>query len=363
MARLLLGSLLALSQAQDFCDTCDASVDLLQRKLEKSEDKALSQAIQWPANVPLTSWLPMRIQWLANAGYCGETSFVQSGLVHGQYISQFDVRDMLSQHQSDNKDQLLLGVNDKKAATLLKLNYEYFTPNADTAAFLAWVKRHTAAGHPVVSAFLTNFRDDFFGVAEAELKPGQDEYDHIVTVVDVSGSSTKDYTISFYDHGLWDGGSGTGQDLNPTGKFTYKVKDISKSRTQANLANTPYSLVDSSQYKYAIALTGPAGTDPSVNCPVYIKTTPNEELPIMEEHSDARPPHSDMKLTVTAYGLSSKGSYTVYMYTSLASVPGKGDDPSEAAVDHWDFAGGKSTHVITTSVKSDTFAAFRCYIQ
>lgn len=363
--RVLIGSLLTVSQAQEICDSCDASVGLLQVKFDTKVDKADASA-SWPLTAPLTSWMPMRIQWLANAGYCGEMSFVQSGLLYGQYVSQFDVREMLSQHQSDESDQLLIGVNDEKASQLLKLDHEEFTPDTDTATFLAWVQKHTQAGHPVVTGFFTNFRDDFFGEAEAELKPGQPEYDHIVTVVDVSGSSMEDYTITFYDHGLWDGGCDpcSGQDAKPNGKFTYKVEDISKSREDANVANTAYSLVDSSQNKYGIALLGATGTDPSTNCPVMVTTSPNQELPIMEEGSDERPTASTMKLTVTAYGLSPKGNYVLYQYDDLSDIPGPGDDPSAEAVNTWKFgAGGKTSVVKTVTIKSRDFAAFRCYIK
>ncbi|ORY46796.1 hypothetical protein BCR33DRAFT_715229 [Rhizoclosmatium globosum] len=37
------------------------------------------------------SFVP-RVQWGANWGYCGELSFISSGLLLGQYVSQYDAR-------------------------------------------------------------------------------------------------------------------------------------------------------------------------------------------------------------------------------------------------------------------------------
>ena len=35
--------------------------------------------------------IPLRIQWDANSGYCGEVSMISAGLYYGQYLSQYDV--------------------------------------------------------------------------------------------------------------------------------------------------------------------------------------------------------------------------------------------------------------------------------
>jgi len=340
----------------------------------------------WPHLVPVATYMPKRNQWDANSGYCGETSFIQAGLYYGQYFSQYFVRKLVSGHQSDEKDQLLLGVNDMKAAKLLKMTYQKFTPDTDVEVWAEWIKSHLLQGHPVVTAVLANFDPDFFGTAEADLAPGQDEYDHIVSIVNVTGDSFDNYQFTFYDHGEWQllrPKDAHGPDANTNGVFTYKLKDVYKSRDACNTANTAYCLIDSSQNKYAIALTGNADVDTTDGHPVTITTSPVEEVPVMEEESEKKPAPSPMKLSVTCYGLQPSSSYVLHMYKSLADVPGKSDDPSANAAKSWPFTtkAAETSHAVTTfnsfasmktgsgtmsstttvSIRTDDVAIFRCY--
>lgn len=50
-----------------------------------------------PKNFSVSNDIPPRLQWAANNGYCGEVSFANAGLYYGQYLSQFDIRDIASQ--------------------------------------------------------------------------------------------------------------------------------------------------------------------------------------------------------------------------------------------------------------------------
>jgi len=336
--------LLAIARAEDVCEA-EVCVALLQQGLKRDNvaTALMPASSAWPAPVPLTAYLPMREQWFANFGYCGETSFIQSGLLYGQYMSQWDFRDRLSHHQSSSSDQLLLGVNDAAAANLLGLAYETFANN-DVGQFMAWAQGHTKQGHPVVTAVLENFGKNlpFFYTLSPEMAPGQSEYDHIVTLVDVSGSSMDDYTFTIYDHGLW----GT------AGSFTFKAKDVTNSREGANAAATPYSIVDSSQKKYGIALTGPATVIPN-QFPVYVVTDPNQERPKMKEKQEAKPTARPMTLTATAYGLQPSANYVAYMYNSLA--------PS-TAVQTWPFTAQGTTYTLpSVTIMADQVALFRCY--
>jgi hypothetical protein len=321
----------------------------------------------WSYLKPLQAYMPPRSQWDANYGYCGETSFIQAGLMYGQYLSQYTVRQMISGHQSRQSDQLLIGLNDGKAAKLLKLNYVAFTPNKDVETWVKWIKPYLAAGQPVTIGVLTNFDEKFFGTAEAELAPGQPDYDHIVNIVDIQGNSMDTYNITFYDHGLWKllrPAGAWGVDKSRDSVFTYRLKDIVKSRDAANAASTAYSIINSDDLKYAIALTGPTNIDSTKGCPVFVTTNPTEERPVMKEGSNTKPTASSMSLTVTAYSLKASTSYVIYMYDDLSQVPTPSDDPEEYAVESWNVVTGPSKNNVTiqVSIKSDAVAVFRCYV-
>jgi hypothetical protein len=52
-----------------------------------------------------------RHQWENNNGYCGEVSFITTGMLLGNYVSQYDIRDLACQcnNQVKESSQLLLG--------------------------------------------------------------------------------------------------------------------------------------------------------------------------------------------------------------------------------------------------------------
>ena len=58
-------------------------------------------------------------------GYCGECSFQSHGILHGNWISQEIAR------KNADKKELLIGVNDAKAAKGLKFNYEKFPSDSE----------------------------------------------------------------------------------------------------------------------------------------------------------------------------------------------------------------------------------------
>jgi hypothetical protein len=67
--------------------------------------------------------VPARYMWgwaPGKRGYCGETSFQSHGIYYGNWISQEIVR------RNADGTELLVYVNDVKAAKGLKFNYEQF---------------------------------------------------------------------------------------------------------------------------------------------------------------------------------------------------------------------------------------------
>ncbi|MFM6171542.1 MAG: hypothetical protein ACKPB4_05300, partial [Sphaerospermopsis kisseleviana] len=101
-------------------DCSAALVSPLVRSFPAILSVAFTQVLVLPA------WsidLPLRKQWNANGGYCGEASLISAGMHFGQYCSQFTAREAASPRakQSDPKSQLLVGVNDRRAAKAMKL--------------------------------------------------------------------------------------------------------------------------------------------------------------------------------------------------------------------------------------------------
>ncbi len=82
--------------------------------------------------------VPARFMWGwadGKRGYCGETSFQSHGILYGNWISQQLVR-----NQAD-KRELLIGVNDEKAAKGLKFKYQSFSGGTATqqgSQFVEW---------------------------------------------------------------------------------------------------------------------------------------------------------------------------------------------------------------------------------
>lgn len=120
---------------------------------------------------PVILNIPPRRMWGWGAGmngYCGETSFQSTGIYYGNWWSQEQVR------YADGNKELLIGVNDEKAAKSLLLQYTVWNYNQKTpqsTTYLAWLKKNIDAGHPVIA-----------GWYEKQPK-GDEDYDHIMPII------------------------------------------------------------------------------------------------------------------------------------------------------------------------------------
>lgn len=284
--------------------------------------------------------IPPRFQWNHNGGYCGETSFIASGLYYGQYLSQYDVRSIASGGKKQNEkgadgvygDQLLLGVNDTSTARQLRLAYDEWPRKdlMDTSAFMQWVKGHVLKGHPVIIGVFNNFRL----LAEQSSLPGDSQYDHIVPVMGFGTANANQYDkndiIVFSDNGLYT----PGNSIPFYHQFRMKpMNDVVAAysflgdRKQANLEDgNIYSVLNLSKTdnthhrNYAIAITGVADTD-DVTLPVNVTTNLNYEIPAIGSDSNTRPAAMNLKLTVTVSGLQPNVAYNLYEYDHESKVP------------------------------------------
>lgn len=277
--------------------------------------------------------IPPRFQWDGNNGYCGEVSLISAGLYYGQYLSQYDMRKIVS--GINQRQQLLLGYNDGYAAAQLRLKYERIQ-STDSAAFLTWIKHHVAAGHPVSMGVFNNV--NILG----EGGTGDPEYDHIVPVIGFASKNPLDAPydpsdiILFSDNGLFTNSNAPMCVPAPTVPYYFhdELGTFCGNRQQANKNEKIYSLLGLPEnlsllsaadlhytQNYAIAITGVMGGEETV--PVRIATNLNYESPCIGTISNKRPAPMELELTVTVSGLVPGKKYLLYSYTDESEVPAR----------------------------------------
>jgi hypothetical protein len=311
--------------------------------------------------------LPPRIEWDENYGYCGETSYVVAGLYFGQYCSQYTVRALTSPGipQHLRKSQLLLGVNDDKAADAMRLKYEQWNNDSGSSEdFLVWVKHHVSQNHPVIIGLLNN---EYIFEGDTDPDAGQPDYDHIVPVTGIGSFTTP------IDDGKYHGNDRVYYSDNgfytpngpPIYNFDVDFDGFQLTREEANNPNGPvYSLLkcpNSGQIpNYGIAFLG-IEDDENVTFPVKVATNLNYESPEIKDGSDAAPTPSRLTLTITVENLASSSVYNLYFYDDFTKVPTKDFNANANLaktkfVIHTQEAG---SYTLQTSIMSNDIAIFR----
>lgn len=293
---------------------------------------------------------PARLQWEANYGYCGEVSLISAGLRYGQYLSQYEARDIASNSTKQFKEgsQLLLGVNDMYAASQMHLKASEWdnSDGPDAAAFLAWVKNGIRANSSVIIAVYTN-EYTFYG--KTKPSAGDNAYDHIVPVMAVSSDN-----VTFSDNGLY----------TPNGKpiyiYDYSDGSFPRSRKQANEKDAPpYSLPDKVK-NYGLTVSGVIDHD-GETLPVHIATNKNYEHPSMKDGSNKRPAPEKLTLTITVDGIQSGQKYNLYRYDSFSDVPNSSFNAKHSqATKSWQInTTSGSTYTLTETIQSDETRIYR----
>lgn len=292
-----------------------------------------------------SSPMGVRLQWNANWGYCGETSFNMAGMLYGQYTSQWTARSVASSitDQTQQTSQLLLGPsppdgNAVTAADAMQLEISTnFATGGSTSSFMAWIKQQFLAGDPVILGAYNNV--NILG----ESGSGDPDYDHIVPVMGIgsqqplSGSNASTYystdQITISDNGLFTPHPNSQPDVpgntpnNPTGSalYTYQFGTWQKNRKQANRGWTVGDLysVRSSAPDYAVAVTGVTDTSPGgpFTIPVSLSASVDNEGFQDEEYMSSPPAASPMTLTATVSIPDQTQAYNLYLYTDFANVP------------------------------------------
>lgn len=137
--------------------------------------------------IVLNSNSSQMIGWTYGPGFCGEESFKQAGLYFGQCVSQYVVQ------QCDGGKELLIGVNDVKAAKNLHLDYKNF----NYSNYKGLTKPQAIMKFFEDNLALYNF---VIGTVYIYEKNGDSDYDHIVPVVGYfPASSTTKEMIAYQD--------------------------------------------------------------------------------------------------------------------------------------------------------------------
>jgi len=304
--------------------------------------------------------IPARYQWDANAGYCGEVSFISAGLYYGQYVSQYDARSIACKGALQNKSQLLLGKNDAYAAKQMHLNAIIWDTDSEqtTDQFLAWVKQNVVKGYPVIIGIFTN---EYLFYTDTDPDAGDSEYDHIVPVIGFGSNHPLadpayygDDTLFFSDNGLW------GSTTNPPYYFNYYCDPFQADRKLANSKHGSIYSVNNDAANYGIAITGVADLN-NDTMPVRLTTNVNNEVPPIEDKSSTRPPPMPITLTITVSGLDPNTSYNLYRYNSFDAVPdSEFNAHASNASEHWNIAiSSGTTFVMTEQIQSNEMAIYR----
>jgi hypothetical protein len=309
--------------------------------------------------VPHGNPIPPRLQWEANGGYCGEVSLISAGLYYGQYISQYEARICAIGKTPQDEGELLLGVNDLRAAAKMHLRAEEWNGRRqkNSAQFLRWVRNHVLRGHPVAIGV---FNNEYQLYGKTNPNAGHHGYDHIVPVLSVathrrSSASRGAFAterLTFSDNGLW------GTDGNYPYFFTVRFGAFPKNRQQANAPRGPLYSLPAGQRSYGVAILGVKGD----TLPVRVWTSVNYESPAMRHHSNKRPAPMPLTLTVVVSGLTPGVNYRLYRYDSLAAIPDSDFNGRAAqAADARDIRiDSGSTCTFTRDILSDEVAAWRC---
>jgi len=326
-----------------------------------------------------------RNQWLHNKGYCGEVSCVMAGLKFGQYLSQYDVRDISTGSQQKH---YLVGDNDIETAQRLKLVGEEW-PGADchdafdtcTKQLLGWIKKMVRRGHAVT---ITVYMNQWLFHGNKNLSAGHFDYDHIVSVDSIESQFDDELyhptdVIVIEDHALWDPRfvcqqlhqtPYTGCDWLPPYLMRYYFKDFMGSRERANDPEGNVYTLPSTTQNYAFAHTGPADDD-GVLQRVRVDTNLNYETPEIADLTDIRPPAMPLVITIRVSGLQPGEHYKLYRYNNETLVPSMNFNANaSSAVQVFDVQGQNfaakpgsppnSTFLMTQDIMSDEKAIYRC---
>jgi hypothetical protein len=330
-----------------------------------------------------TSHVVPRLQWNADSGYCGETSFICAGLSFGQYCSQYTARELASpgMNQRNPASQLLLGVNDMQAALRMRLmasEYDsgtHFSP----PELIVWAKSHLLAGHVPIIGVLNNV----YTLNEWPQNQGDGTYDHIVPVVGFASNESlvenpcgyfPTDVITFSDNGLWgpypDGSYQFLYHYEVAGFQTAPSQVYSRSGPLYGLLNTPPNygiaiegVLDLDGVCIPVYLSNPDQEPPTKDVPLTEPLLPDEVVIVPELDKYYRRVVDPMPIRLTAtVSLPDPGkAYNLYLYEDFDKVPVAGFNAAAGnAKQVWHIpTGSDPTFKVHHAAMSNETVAFR----
>ena len=301
--------------------------------------------------------LAPRLQWNANYGYCGETSFISAGMYFGQYTSQWTARDLASggMKQTAEESQLLLGVNDLAAADRMRLEAVAFDSESQesVAEYLTWIKSMIMREKPVIIGVLMRLDE-----ADSTY-PGSWEYDHIVPVLAVASKARMRPGERRYrptDALIISDNSG----LTSESLYRLPFASSQRSRSAANASEAPAYSLRNRPMNYATTVLGVRDAD-GVTIPVRLTGSLDGEGVQDETWLTAQPAGRPLELTATVSIPDPGQEYRVYLYDDFDKVPIRGfNAAADQAIASWTIpAGSGPTWSTTISTSSDRTSVFR----
>jgi len=298
-----------------------------------------------------------RLQWNANYGYCGETSFISAGMYFGQYTSQWTARDLASggMKQTAEDSQLLLGVNDLAAADRMRLEVAAFDSESQgsVAEYLTWIKSMIIRGNPVITGVLMKLDQS------DSTYPGSWEYDHIVPVLAVTSKARLqpgERRLRPTDALVISDNSG----LNGESRYRIPFASSQRTRSAANAPGAPAYSLRNRPMNYATTVLGVRDAD-GVTIPVRLTGSLDGEGVQDGTWLNAQPAGQPLELTATVSIPDSTQEYRVYLYDDFDKVPIRGFNAAAGqAIQSWTIpAGSGPTWATTISTSSDQTRVFR----
>jgi len=251
-------------------------------------------------------------------GYCGETSFQSIGLYFGNYVSAEHYR-----NAADGKE-LLIAVNDEKAAKAMKYTYEEWNYNQKSpqgSNFIDWAATHIDAGHGVIS-----------GMFEQLSSGGDADYDHIMPIVaykrQVSSSMTSNTkkkdgptlgarsdVVGIYYNDLYRNQSLYG----PKTSAFIKTRSQCKPASGKTPSSAPYEFCMQQDTAYGIALTGVQDTKGELFSTQLFVSSWTE--PDWGEEDKLHQAIVEFTASVYVSGLTPGNSYTILRFDTANAVP------------------------------------------
>ncbi len=300
----------------------------------------------------------MRVQWNANYGYCGETSFITALLRNGGYASQWTVRALAADGhvQTDENSQLLIGANgwgrtDAQVAQMMRLTVEDYSngTESNTNDYLAWIKQHVIADDTVIIGVYNNVN------MLEEGGVGDYTYDHIVPVVGIgsnhplSGADASTYysddIITISDNALYtptgDTPGHSPENAAGSGLYTFNFYDWQNLRAGANEGSTTYDLYSAPIYhtypaphgltvNWGTAVTGIVDDTPGGKVAIPVTLEPSLDTEGLQNGASLpAAPAAMSPFTLTAKARPAAGvAYNVYVYDSFDVPTGRFNDTS-----------------------------------